>query len=408
MVDCNRDVHNVLLDVVHTRLVVPAGSMRHLRLFALLLCALMLHCSSSGSGLNGTHTSSASPTIAARYDAGNATAANDEDDKYGRSDDDALTKSPLYKAQNLGRQILATIGVIPSFVAGTVLSASLLDMHSLKIATQFDSMVLALTLWQLLFDTCLVLGGNKTTVWNQKILHAFCRPGCMKRIIKYKYGDDTPLSDDDSDDVFGNYNSLGMMAEFVSTFFYYLSYQAAGYSTNVIAFVVAAIVWTSRPILRSGRLRWIYLGIFLASLLVPLIEICWWFSAIPGMAPFYVGTGAHEVDEASQRFDVDLIKSIQILMLLSIIFNAVCCALVAYKLYSYSTLDGARKAVRIGAMIEISKRLAFYPLVQLCTRLPMTAFYFLTNQGNRTGQFGTTSTVKNGHGKYVGNGWVHF
>ena len=313
------------------------------------------------------------------------------------TDDDKLytktTRSSVWKANT----ILATITLIPSILAGALLSVLLVRMIWRQKSTAFDSLVLALTLWQLLYDLMFLFDSSSVAFNIPKLL---CRPHCGERVMRYRDGDDDSKSvDDGNDQTVNNYSRYDVTTQ-IFVFIQQVAYLASALESTVIVLAVLYIVYKeTRPkFLRHPVV--VHLIVFFASLLSPLVFLIWWFDGIPGKPPFLLKGSGYNVDNASQSFGNNLLKSVSAITCCFILVNIVGCCLV------YSKVFGYRKqgvAIKGSALLELSRRLAFYPFVHFWTRI-----FDVIEQLNWNDRFSLVNIrTTNSDGKRVGSGSGH-
>lgn len=351
----------------------------------------------------GTGTPSALPTSLSAYPSSTGSPTGQPSAKQtlknnDDTDDDKMDRYISRDPFQLAKKALSTILLIPSIIAGTLLSAFLSRLIWRKKSTAFDSLVLAMTLWQLLLDLMLLFDPY---IVSFNVPKAFCGSRCRSRVMSYKSGDDGYSPGTDDDHTFGRYDVFDVELQ-LFYFFKQVSYQASSLESTVIVLTALHIVfYCARPQIVLTHFFVIQLAIFLLSLIFPLVYLLWWFDAISGMPPFNL-KGTKDASYSSQKFAGSIDAAMYSIVLASILINVISCAAIYWQ-----TATKARKSlspVKGGVLLELSKRLAWYPFVQFFTRI-FDAVYYITWWDSPQYPFSNVKRWENG--KEVSDGWRH-
>jgi len=194
--------------------------------------------------------------------------------------------------------------------------------------------------------------------------------------MAYRSGDDGYNVKNDDDVAFDRYDVFDIELQ-LFIFLRNLAYQASAIESTIIVLTAVCIVfWQVRPQVVLKHFVVIQLAIFLLSLICPLVFLVWWFDAIPGKPPFNVNR-TREASESSQRFATNVDASGYAIVLASILINAISCSAIYWKVGELSKAT-KRSSVKNGVLLELSKRLAWFPLVQFSTRI-FDVIYHLTS-----------------------------
>lgn len=270
--------------------------MQSICLFVLLVLLLATVGSSTAKptrlptrGPTGSPTGSANTTDDSSNDKESGSKSNNKEDDHYENDqfnyDDTLPGADQYIAYYDAMTKVGYVIIIPSIISGALLSVLLARLIWRKKSTAFDSLVLALTLWQLLMDLILFIDPDASAGITNNYLQSnrhksdslamlMCRPNCPKQVTKYKDGDDWTYSHDDKNDEgddqgWNNYSVLSVevvMLRFIRN----IAYQASAFESTCIVLTVVYIVFRQTQPKALRHYGAIQLAIFLVSLLCPL------------------------------------------------------------------------------------------------------------------------------------------
>lgn len=387
--------------------VVICGDRRAMRsrlLSFLLVILAVAHGSSTPTALPTNHLASALPTnhlasaLPTALSTGNPTSqpsinpTRNNDD----TDDDKMSRVNSHGPFQSAKKAISTLLLIPSITAGLMLSAFLSRLIWRKKSTAFDSLVLAMTLWQLLLDLMLLLDPNFVSF---NLPKAFCGSHCRNRVMAYKSGDDGYFPRTDDDLSFGRYDEFDIELQ-VFYFFKQISYIASALESTIIVLTTVRIVFYQvRPQVVLTHFFVIQLAVFLLSLIFPLVYLLWWFDTIPGRPPFNL-KGTRDASVSSQRFAGSIDAAIYSAVLASILINVISCAAIYWQ-----TAARRSASVKGGVLLELSKRLALYPFVQFSTRI-FDVVYYITWWDSPLYPYSNVKR-RGGNGKEVSDGWGH-
>jgi len=217
--------------------------------------------------------------------------------------------------------------------------------------------------------------------------------------MAYKSGDDGYFPRTDDDHTFGRYDEFDVELQ-VFYFFKQISYIASALESTIIVLTAVRIVFYQvRPQVVLTHFFVIQLAVFLLSLIFPLVYLLWWFDTIPGRPPFNL-KGTRDASVSSQRFAGSIDAAMYSVVLASILINVISCAAIYWQ-----TAARRSASVKGGVLLELSKRLAWYPFVQFSTRI-FDVVYYITWWDSPLYPYSNVKR-RGGNGKEVSDGWGH-
>lgn len=261
-----------------------------------------------------------------------------------------------------------------SLVAGLAVVLAILRKKWTRL-TNFDRLVLALTLWQIVYDLSYLLQQSIVPDpygrYPSSLFTIFCTSECRDRTGEH-------------DDDYGPRHILSsyVVGNDVLVFLYKWSEIGGGLCSNLLTTTVVWIVAFSRaPSWQSNNLNSIMFGIALLSMVFPLVQLIFYTDGIRqfpyrGEATDDARPDSEKTAKESYDFNINNSKTMTAFQVLIMTFNFIGCCMVWWFVRNSSQKARSQgRAVADSPMMEVSKRLALYPLIQLVTKLPEIRFY---------------------------------